>query len=156
MCKKASRIYFFKSHLCHMDRKTFSLKNQKKLAKKKKNILCTNLYSHKHGKKQSCQQIHLHPSSELLQLHLFGELTSFLPYSFPVCIYWDEMKLQRDFSYHRFLPCTLHFHTLFSPTLFSCAGLEFLSFGLFFLPCPLKLRQQHFVLYFHGYSTVIC
>lgn len=151
MCKKASHIYFFKSHLCHMDCKTFSLK-KKKVSKEKKNpTLCTNLYSHKHGKKQSCQQIHLHPSSELLQLHLFGELTSFLPYSFPVCIFWDEMKLQRDFSYHRFLPFTLQFHTLFSR-----AGLEFLLSCLFFLPCPFKLRQQHFVLYFHGYSMVIC
>lgn len=148
MCKKASHTYFFKSHLYHMDHKSSSFLKNNKVGKEKKKAFYTNLYSLKHGKKQSCQQLHLHLSSEL---GLFNKLTSFLPSSFPACRYWDRMRLQRDFYYHHFLPCTLHFHTLFFQ-----AGLGFLLFCLSFLSRPLKLRQQHFVLYCHGSSMVIC
>lgn len=144
MCKKASHTYFFSitwtiNHL--------AFKKIMKFAKKKK-AFYTNLYSLKHGKKQSCRQLHLHSSSEL---GLSRKLTSFFLSSFPACRYWDKMSLQRHFYYHHFLPRTLHLHTLFSQ-----AGLWFLLFCLFLLPCPLKLRQQHFVVYCHGSSMVIC
>lgn len=128
MCKKASRtFFFFKSHLCHMDRNTFRLKKTiNNSVGKEKKTLSVQTFIHINMERSRAANRYTY-TQELVQLYLFGELTSFPPYSFPPCRYWDKMKLQRDFYYHHFLPCTLHFRTVQGSGFFRSVSFFFLA-----------------------------
>lgn len=107
-CAKRHHIDF-SNPVCIIRTVKHSLKKKKKVSTEK--TLHRNFYSHKHRKKQSCQQIHLHLSPELVQLSL-GRVNVLSPIHLFLFadIARNKVRLERDFYYHPFLQCTLHFH----------------------------------------------